>query len=344
MGLLQLLTLQFTGVAEMSFDIENILTPPNNKIKAHNPIFITGLARSGTTALMRHFYDIQLFGSLTYLDMPFVLMPNTWKRMVKKKASVEYKERIHDDKIMVGFDSPEALDEIFWRVFSGDKYIGDNLLMLYEPDAEILQKFEIYMSNVMASADTASQTRYLSKNNNNILRYKKLQSSIPDASFIVPFREPLQHALSLLNQHLHFSKIQQEDKFSLDYMNWLGHFEFGLNQKPFLFNDEKLFNKMQNYKKTDINYWLLSWLNYYSYVNSNIAENTIIFHYEAFCKQPSLILSNLFDKLNIMSPPSNPEPFEPENRTIKGFDKGILKECTDIYEQLKLKHSLWVNN
>ena len=30
-------------------------------------------------------------------------------------------------------------------------------------------------------------------------------------------------------------------------MNWLGHFEFGLNQKPFFLGHESVFNEMQRY-------------------------------------------------------------------------------------------------
>ena len=50
-------------------------------------------------------------------------------------------------------------------------------------------------------------------------------------------REPISHSISLLNQHLNFLEIQKKDPFVLEYMNSLGHFEFGLNTKPFVYTN-----------------------------------------------------------------------------------------------------------
>lgn len=49
--------------------------------------------------------------------------------------------------------------------------------------------------------------RYLSKNNNNILRLEALATSFPDALLIHPFRDPLQQALSLLSQHRRAARL-----------------------------------------------------------------------------------------------------------------------------------------
>lgn len=336
--LLHRLALQYKAIAEISFDIENALVKKSAAVLSDNPVFITGLARSGTTMLMRYLYETGLFRSLTYLDMPFVLMPNLWKKIAYKKQSAVYKERAHLDKIMVGFDSPEALEEVFWRTFSAEQYIHHDRLKLYQADNDVLKKFQDYVYNIITSRTAVQQTRYLSKNNNNILRLQQLQNSMPLAQFVVPFREPLQHALSLLNQHLHFSKIHKEDRFSLSYMNWLGHFEFGLNQKPFFLNNEKVFEEMQRYDKTDINYWLLSWKNYYQYISTNAVKNTIFFNYEEFCKNPSVVLPQLFAKLNIVAPGSQFEAFEPTIRAATGFDRNLLEECKVIYDQLLVKN------
>src|ERR1700676_5571638 len=86
--------LQYTGVAEMSFDIENALVKKKPLI-SDNHIFISGLARSGTTILLNYLYETGEFKSLTYSDMPFVLMPNTWKIISHNKASGEHHERTH---------------------------------------------------------------------------------------------------------------------------------------------------------------------------------------------------------------------------------------------------------
>src|ERR1039457_2965158 len=100
--------LQSKAIAEISFDIENAIIKKKNRSFTDNHVFISGLARSGTTILMRYLYETGHFKSLTYLDMPFVLMPTIWKRISYRKTSIEYKERAHQDGIMIGFDSPEA--------------------------------------------------------------------------------------------------------------------------------------------------------------------------------------------------------------------------------------------
>ncbi len=338
--LLHRAALQSKPIAEISFDIENAIVRKKGRYFPDNHVFISGLARSGTTILMRHLYETGHFKSLTYFDMPFVLMPNIWKRLSYRRTSGEYQERAHKDGILVGFDSPEALEEVFWRVFCGKDYILEDRLQLHRIEDNVLAKFKDYVSNILISSDTASQTRYLSKNNNHVLRLDYLQKIMPGSDVIIPFREPLQHANSLLNQHLHFSKMQQEDRFSLDYMNWLGHFEFGLNQKSFFFNDDATFREMGNYDRSDINFWLLNWKNYYRYVNEHYTGNTIFFNYDTFCRDPALELSRLFNKLNISSPPIQAEPFKPPVKIITGFGKNLLEECNSIYKMLEIKSDL----
>jgi hypothetical protein len=275
--------------------------------------------------------------------MPFVLMPNTWKKIARRRSSTELKERAHKDGIMVGVDSPEAFEEVFWRVFTGRDYIGKDRLNLYPIDDEISEKFKAYIELVLQSGDLPKQTRYLSKNNNNVLRFSALQKSQPDAQIIIPFREPLEHALSLLEQHEHFCKIQAEDSFSLDYMNWLGHYEFGLNQKSFFLGDQAIFDEMQRYDKTDLNFWLLNWKNYYQYVYEHHAGNCIFFHYEKFCSDPSLVIAKLFEKINVNVPQRQFTPFEPQVNPAINFDQRLLDECELTCKKLERGFESWFN-
>ncbi|MDB5123351.1 MAG: Sulfotransferase family protein [Mucilaginibacter sp.] len=339
--LLHRVALQSKAIAEMSFDIESMLVNEKKAVFSNQHIFISGLARSGTTMLMRYLYETGVFRSLTYQDMPFVLMPNTWKQMSHQKPAAEYKERAHKDGIMVGFDSPEAFEEVFWRVFCGEQYIGKDRLKPHTVDNDVLAKFKTYVRNILLSGDGVNQTRYLSKNNNNVLRFRYLRQCLPQSQIIIPFREPLQHAVSLLNQHEHFSKVQSEDKFSLDYMNWLGHFEFGLNQKSFDLNDEETFAAMAGYDKMDINFWLLNWKNYYKYVNDQCPENSVFFNYEKFCSYPASVLGRLFSKLHIVAPCTHLEPFTPQFKQTGQFDMRLLEECNAIYKQLEIKFDKW---
>lgn len=335
------MALQSKMMAEISFDAENSFVNKKGIAFSKSPVFISGLARSGTTMLMRYLYETGQFRSLTYLDMPFVLMPNIWKKLSYKKPAKELKERAHQDGIMVSFESPEAFEEVFWRVFCGNKYIGEDRLELQKLDKSVLKKFREYIQNVIMSADDPGQTRYLSKNNNNILRLPYLFESFPETKLVIPFRDPLQHALSLLSQHKHFSEVQSKDNFSLDYMNWLGHFEFGLNQKPFHFEDDPTFAAMQKTDKMTLDFWLLSWKNYYSFALKNAGSNSFFFSYEAFCINPSAVLSNLFTEIGVEASSADLKSFKPSDKNITGFDQNLLKDCILIYDELVSRFNLW---
>ena len=60
-----------------------------------------------------------------------------------------------------------------------------------------MEKFIRYVGAVLVS-DPEGRTRYLSKNNNNILRLPALARAFPQALILIPFRDPLTHAASLL--------------------------------------------------------------------------------------------------------------------------------------------------
>jgi hypothetical protein len=339
--LLHRIALQSKIIAEISFDIENIVFSKKGHCFTENPVFVSGLARSGTTMLMRYLHETGAFRSLTYQDMPFVLMPNLWKKLSLRSKASELKERAHQDGILVSLESPEAFEEVFWRVFNGDQYISKDRLKLHKTDSESIKKFQDFVMNSLLSSDKPQELRYLSKNNNNILRFACLKKSFPKAKIVIPFRDPLQHALSLLNQHIHFSGIQKENKFSLDYMNWLGHFEFGLNQKPFDLNNAEIFGLMEKMQKTELDFWLLSWKNYYSFALENPDDNRLFFCYEEFCGFPNEVLGKLLPLLDLTAKTDVIKPFIPHEKKVSGYSESLLKECNELYKKLKFSFNSW---
>lgn len=339
--LLHRIALQSKIIAEISFDIENMIFSKKGHKFTENPVFISGLARSGTTMLMRYLHETGEFRSLTYQDMPFVLMPNLWKKLSMRKEAGELKERAHKDGILVSLESPEAFEEVFWRVFTGDQYIFKDRLKVLKTNTEVLNKFRDFVGNALLSSNKPNELRYLSKNNNNILRLAYLKKCFPEARIVIPFRDPLQHALSLLNQHTHFSAIQKEDKFSLDYMNWLGHFEFGLNQKPFDLNNDETFMAMEKIPKSELDFWLLSWKNYYNFALENPTDSCLFFCYEEFCKSPSDVLGKLFPLLELTANSEGIKPFNPSEKKVSGYSESLLNECIDLYKKLNLRFKSW---
>src|SRR5690606_20180571 len=92
--------LQMPPVAELSFDLDQKAVSSDPKdIVAERHVFVSGLARAGTTIRMRRFHATGAFRSLTYRDMPFVLAPKTWRKLAQmSKRRVAVAERPINDR------------------------------------------------------------------------------------------------------------------------------------------------------------------------------------------------------------------------------------------------------
>ncbi|MFN6952539.1 MAG: sulfotransferase [Albidovulum sp.] len=321
--LLHRLALAAPAIAEMTHDIERGLylgkAPPDTG--AH--VFVTGLARAGTTILMREIHRTGQFGSLTYADMPFVLAPNLWARISRKGHRPGVRaERAHGDGIEVDMSSPEALDEVYWRVFVGKEYIRPDGVVPHRPDAEAIAGYRDLIRLVMLKT---GRGRYVSKNNNNILRLGTLAAAMPAARFLVPLRRPLDHAASLLGQHLRFL---QSDPFTRDYMTWLGHHEFGATHRPFLFGDHPAGDPMT------LDYWLRVWLSVYGALEAIEAAhaNVTFVPYEALSGDP-LVWAAVARCIGVT--PAAAEELRPvKDRAPGAHDAGLAAEAGVLHARL----------
>ena len=235
-------------------------------------------------------------------------------------------ERAHKDGISVDSNSPEEFDEYYWKVFLNDSFIGQNALEAHNLSNEVLERFITYIKLICIAK---KKHRYLSKNNNNILRLEGLMN-IEDSSFFFLARNPLDHASSLLKLHLQFSEEQSSDPFTLEYFNYLGHHEFGLNHKPF-----HLTNQITHYDTLDKNtleFWLLVWKDYYSYL-LEMANNQIeIILFEDLVGSGNKVFGRVNKLLNLDIRISD-EPYRPP--TYKSHNSKLLNECVEIYGHLK---------
>jgi hypothetical protein len=236
--------------AEILHDLERNAFLKSAPVDEGRHVFVTGLARAGTTIVMREIHGSGAFGSLTYADMPFVLAPNFWHRLsAKGRKAGARTERAHGDGIEVDFHSPEALDEVYWRIFSGGDYIRAESLVPHEPSEGQIEGYRDFIRLVLRRT---GRSRYLSKNNNNLLRLASLARAFPDAVILVPIRHPLDHAGSLLKQHRRFLG---SDAFSRAYMGWLAHHEFGATHRPFVWEGETVSGD-----PLSLEYWLTYWI------------------------------------------------------------------------------------
>lgn len=246
---------------EVTFDVESSAISVNQVNENH--VFISGLARSGTTILLTAIYESGEFSSLSYEDMPFVLAPNLWSKLSFSKRDVDSVERAHGDGIHVSVESPEAFEEVFWMTFN-------------RPGEDAQEKFRKYLQLINKKNQ---KERYLSKNNQNIRRLELISNIFPDAKILIPFRDPLQHSYSLLSQHRLFLEYCKQDKFILNYLKWIGHKEFGPGYIPI--HKKNLF--FEDY--LDINHWLEQWTLTYQHCFDTLQGKSNIYFicYEKLC-------------------------------------------------------------
>ena len=246
---------------ETTFDFERIFN--SVPILDDDHVFVSGLARSGTTSLLNAIYNTKQFCSLSYNDMPFILSPNLLSNPFASKYNILQAERAHGDGLKISTNSPEAFEEVFWMTFD-------------QNDFGTREKFKTFVALINCKYQ---KKRYLSKNNQNIRRLELLSDLFPNSRILVPFRSPIQQSYSLKNQHLRFLRSASADPFVALYMKLIGHTEFGPNYIP-ICHKNLLFNDY-----SDINHWLEQWILTYSNCYSLIISRDNIYPicYEELC-------------------------------------------------------------
>lgn len=298
----------------------------------HDFIIITGLARSGTTALTNLIFDVDKFHSVRYSNVPFLLSPNLWKKVYNPKR-VKERERAHQDKVLFSETSIEALEEYFFKAQLNDSYIDDHSLIKHSISNDLLIKYYKYQ-DLFKKKDT---TTYFAKNNNFLLRYESIRQRNKRFNVLLIFRNPLDHAKSLLRQHRNFVDQQKDDDFTLSYMNWLGHHEFGLNHKHFDLYENN--NYSENAAKNELSFWLQVWVNYYSYVTEiyDPTQNLFLIHYDDLANNPNGLKKTIGMKIKKELKTDFVEPFEqnkPTSQNIIDVNDKHLKKAEEIYCKL----------
>ncbi len=249
-------------------DIEDKIFSKNITTLTKPPIFVTSLARGGTTSLLNALYAIPELTTHTYRDMPFLTAPILWDRIAGgKKRQVERKKRAHGDGLEIDLDSPEAFEEVLWKIFWPENF-QDKTIPLWKTEdkkEDANQFINNHMKKIFAARQNNRdinrdrfgdvQMRYCSKNNANIARIPYLLENFSGCKIVIPVRRPECHAASLLRQHYNFLKQHDDDPFVLRYMRDIGHYEFGKIHKPIAFDGFS----SEKYNPADGNYWLHYW-------------------------------------------------------------------------------------
>ena len=277
------------------------------------PVFVTGLARAGASIVARALYEGGGFAALTRHDLPFPLAPNIWADVAPPlRRMLAPSWRAHGEGTLLERDSPQAIEEFFWQHHEGEHYIRPDGLSPVPPRGATIAAFADYVRLLQLRYD---RPRYLSKNNNNVLRLPALLAAFPDAHLVHPFRDPLQQAASLLNQHRRASALAALDPFRARFMRWLGHHEFGAERRRFLLPGGPASGDDPDH----VDYWLKTWIAVHRHlltVSPEIARRQLFVDYDLLVRDGARPAALLARQLRLPDPPAfhrlRPPPYQVE--------------------------------
>jgi hypothetical protein len=209
----------------------SLLAEELRQVPIRRPIYICGLARSGSTLLHEVVSSHPGVATHRIKDYPMVFTPYWWRRATAGLRPQQPRERPHRDGVMITTESPDALEEMVWMAFFPRCHDSTISGLLGARDRH--PAFEgYYKAHIRKLLLAEKATRYAAKANYHVARLPYLARLFPDARFLIPVRAPASHIASLMRQHRWFSQGQRNNPRALAYMRRSGHFEFGLDRRP----------------------------------------------------------------------------------------------------------------
>ena len=312
------------------------------EVKVDRPVFITSLPRAGTTLLLGVIASTGSFGSHTYRDLPFLLIPFLWNTVSRggRSQSRSEIERAHGDGITIGYDSEEAFEEVLWLAYWQHKYLEDRILTWEACDQDRHGEFDdFFKSHLRKLLFLKGAARYVSKNNANISRIRKLLAIFPDAQVLVPFRSPVDQAVSMWRQHLNFTQIHEVESFTRRYMGDIGHFDFGANLRPIDFDGWLDADCPES--PDEVGFWLRYWCAAFkSLLEMSALPHVYFVNYDRLCDEPVTGLSCLSDMLEAtdLDVPTQADRFRPSNSyelDALELPQELYTRASTVYSELK---------
>jgi len=273
-------------------------------IPVERPIYVSGLARSGSTILLEFLARHPDTVTHRYKDYPLVFTPFFWNRFLDRVPMREgaAAERTHRDGIMVTPESPEAFEEVLWMAFFPS--LHDPSVSAVLDDRTDNPAFEaFYRDHIRKLLWVRGGRRYLAKGNYNLTRLEYLLRLFPDARFVIPVREPLWHIASLMKQHALFCEGERRNPQALRHMQRVGHFEFGLDRRPVNVGDPAGVAEVAAAwdRGEEVEGWARYWSQIHDHVADRLAANprlrdaTLVLRFEDLCGSPRETLGAVLD-------------------------------------------------
>lgn len=275
-----------------------------SNLEIRRPIYISGLARSGSTILLETFAKLPELATHRYRDFPFWQIPYYWHQFLEFQPRITVPvERPHRDGIMITRDSPEAMEEPLWTCWFPNLHRNQGIHHL-GPQTSSPGFERFYADHIRKLLLIRNGQRYLAKNNYLLPRATYLWRLFEDAELIIPIRHPLSHVPSLVRQHSLFTAYAQQEARVAEYLTSVGHYEFGPQRVPIRLDEHdsqrvneqwRIGNEFLGYAIQWKQLYALAWQLKQSTYNPRIH----ILRLEDLSSQPCATLSQLLQQLQI---------------------------------------------
>lgn len=280
-------------------------------VAVRQPVYVAGLARSGSTILLEMLAAQGDLASHRYSDYPPVFTPYLWNRLLERmpKRQAAPSERTHRDGIKVTPESPEAFEEVLWMAFFPHLHDPSRRAVLdSETSNPAFDAF--YRDHIRKLLRVRGGQRYLAKGNYNITRLEYLLKLFPDARFVIPVRAPTWHIASLMKQHRLFCEGERDHPKALQHMRRVGHFEFGLDRRAVNIGDGAETARIEDAwrRGEEVEGWARYWSQIYGFVADRLAANerlrdaALVVRFEDLCSRPHETLKGVLDHCRLGVP------------------------------------------
>jgi hypothetical protein len=277
-----------------------VLRDELDAVDIESPIYVSGLARSGSTILLRVLESHPEVVTHQYRDFPFLHIPYWWQQTLEQQSAGELEpaERAHGDRLEVTRRSPEAMEEVLWMAYFSGLHDASTSNVL---DAETTNDaFEdVYRDHLRKLLVARGGSRYASKANYNLTRLEYLLELFDEPRFVVPVRRPVAHVASSLKQHHLFCERLEPGDRGIEHLKRVGHYEFGPHRQPIHTGDETEIEAiLEDWEHgRDVRGWARYWSHVYGWVADRMDDHdalrraTRIVRYEDLCDEtrPTLV-------------------------------------------------------
>ncbi|HAN31749.1 MAG TPA: hypothetical protein DCQ06_09155 [Myxococcales bacterium] len=268
------------------------------------PIWICGVARGGSTILLRALAEHRQVATHRYCDFPGLPTPLWWAEQLARRARLETPdtERPHGDGIIINERSPEAMEEPLWQAWLASQRRlrpAEALTSEHLPEG-FVSAHGLHLKKML---HLRGAPRYLAKANDHLSRLAVLIEMYPDARFLIPVRDPAEHVASSIRQHHRMIKLAKRSPRSRAWMRRLGHFEFGLDRRPPALRDRSrvraIFDAFE--AGEDALGYALWWSGAYGEALDVIAEHPALraavrwVSHNQFCRQPVAEMTQILE-------------------------------------------------